>query len=230
LLPNTYVGAGVVGVSRQRVKRIEVHPNKVYVIDKNGDKIEFNVTDVRRLATCPSHKGQTHALVVRGGVLYEAEELSFKGVVWVEREEKETGCVVYERPKFESAAKLLLELSRKLKEVSELLTRAEIVQLVEFYEQHKRCSTEYTWVLNPIGKKYWYWYLKCPSGYIKSIYLGKNPGFYEARMAAARAVTEVHSKLSKLDLRGMAEELESAATKLGLAELGEAATAKEEDR
>ena len=215
----------------ERVKRIEVHPNKVYVVLKSGNKVEFNVGDVRRLATCSSPKGGlVHALVVRGGASYIAEELQFKGVVWVEREEKDLGCVAYERPKFESAAKLLLELSRKLKEVSELLTRAEIVQLVEFYEQHKRCSTEYTWVLNPIGKKYWYWYLKCPSGYIKSIYLGKNPGFYEARMAAARAVAEVHSKLSKLDLRGMAEELEEATKKLGLAELGEAATAKEEGR
>jgi hypothetical protein len=213
-------------VSRQRVKRIEVHPNKVYVIDKNGDKIEFNVTDVRRLATCPSHKGQTHALVVRGGVLYEAEELSFKGVVWVEREEKETGCVVYERPRFESAAKLLLELAKRLREVSELLSRAEIAELIAFYEQHKRCSTEYTWVLNQVGAKYYYWYLKCPSGMIKSIYLGKSPGFYEARMAAARAVIEAHSKLAKLDLRDVAEELEDAAKKLGLAELGEAVAGK----
>jgi hypothetical protein len=222
----------VVGVSwSERVKRIEVHPNKVYVVTRDGKRIEFNINDVRRLATCPSQNGGViHALVVRGGASYIAEEIVFKGVVWVEREEKETSCVVYERPKFESAAKLLLELSRKLKEVSELLTRAEIVQLVDFYEQHKRCSTEYTWVLNPIGKKYWYWYLKCPSGYIKSIYLGKSPGFYEARMAAARVVAEVHRKLSGLDLRGMAEELEEAAKKLGLAELGEAATAKEEGR
>jgi hypothetical protein len=212
----------VVGV-KERVKRIEVHPNKIHITTRDGGKVEFNVTDVRRLATCPSHKGQTHALVVRGGVLYEAEELSFKGTVWVEKEEKETGCVVYERPRFESAAKLLLELSRKLREVSELLTRAEIVQLVEFYEQHKRCSTEYTWVLNQVGAKYYYWYLKCPSGMIKSIYLGKSPGFYEARMAAARAVIEAHGKLAKLDLRGLAEELEDAAKKLGLAELGEAA-------
>jgi hypothetical protein len=210
---------------KERVKRIEVHPNKIYITTKDGGKVEFNVTDVKRLATCPSsHKGGlVHALVVRGGVLYEAEELSFKGVVWVEREEKETGCVAYERPRFESAAKLLLELAKKLKEVSELLTRAEIAELIEFYEQHKRCSTEYTWVLNQVGAKYYYWYLKCPSGAIKSIYLGKSPGFYEARMAAARVATEAYIKLSKLDLRGVAEELEDAAKKLGLAELGEAA-------
>ena len=209
----------------ERVKRIEVHPNKVYVVLKSGNKVEFNVGDVRRLATCSSPKGGLiHVLVVRGGASYIAEELQFKGVVWVEREEKDLGCVAYERPKFESAAKLLFELSKKLKEVSELLTRAEIQQLIEFYEQHKRCSTEYTWVLNPVGKKYWYWYLKCPSGMIKSVYLGKSPGLYEAKMAAARATTEVYYKLSGLDLRGMAEELEEAAKKLGLAELGEVAT------
>jgi hypothetical protein len=215
----------------ERARRVEVHPNKVYVMTKAGGKLEFNVGDVRRLATCPSQNGGViHVVVVRGGASYIAEDLQFKGVVWVEREEKETGCVVYERPKFESAAKLLLELSRKLKEVSELLTRAEVVQLIEFYEQHKRCSTEYTWVLNPVGKKYYYWYLKCPSGAIKSIYLGKSPGFYEARMAAARVVAEVHSKLSGLDLRAMAEELENAAAKLGLVELGEAAAKATEER
>jgi len=75
-------------VESVRVKRIEVHEGKVRVLKLDGGWVEYSLSEVRRLATCRSHAGElTHALVVRGGMLYRAQELSFKGATWVEREE-----------------------------------------------------------------------------------------------------------------------------------------------
>jgi hypothetical protein len=213
-------------VESVRVKRIEVHEGKIKIFKMDGGWVEHSLGDVRRLATCRAHTGElTHALVVKGGLLYRAQELSFKGATWVEREEPETGCIVYEGPSFESAAKTLEEASRKLREVLELLSKPEVASLVEFYNQYRGCSPEYTWVKNPAGTKYWYWYLKCPDKAIKSIYMGKSIELYNARLEAARAVAEATKHLETLE--AIAGELEAAARKL---ELGELAEAKPEAR
>jgi hypothetical protein len=211
----------VVGVESERVRRIEVHEGGVRVLKVDGGYIEFRLVDVRRLVTCKSHTGElTHALVVRGGLMYRARELSFKGVTWVERVESETGCIVYEGPGFENAAKLIAEASRKLREVLELLSMPEVAQLVEFYNQYKGCSPEYTWVKNPAGVKYWYWYLKCPDRFIKSIYMGKSLGPYNVRLEAARTVADATKRLIPA-LESIAGVLEAAAQKLMLGEAGE---------
>jgi hypothetical protein len=221
-LPNMWGGAGVVGVESERVKRIEVHEGGVRVLKVDGTKVEYRLEDVRRLATCESPGvGLTHALVVRGGLLYRAQELQFKGATWVERVEPETGCVVYEGPRFESAAKILVEASRRLREALELLSRPEVQALVDYYNQYKGCSPEYTWVRNPAGTKYWYWYLKCPDRFIKSIYMGKSIGPYKARLEVARLVADATKRLIPA-LESIAGELEAAANKLVLGEAGEA--------
>jgi hypothetical protein len=204
-----------------RVKRIEVREGKVRVLKMDGGWVEYSLVEVRRLATCKSHTGElTHALVVKGGLLYVAKELSFK-TTWIEREEPETGCVVYEGPSFESAARLLAEASRKLREAVELLSRPEVQSLVEFYNQYRGCSPEYTWVKNPAGTKYWYWYLKCPDRFIKSIYMGKSIGGFKSKLEAARVVADIARRLVPA-LEGIAGELEAAASKLVLGEVGEA--------
>jgi hypothetical protein len=205
-----------------RVKRIEVHEGKIKVLKMDGGWVEHRLAEVRRLATCRSPGvGLTHALVVRGGLLYRAQELGFKGATWVEREEPETGCVVYEGPSFESAAKSLEEASRKLREALELLSKPEVAQLVDYYNQYRGCSPEYTWVRNPAGTKYWYWYLKCPDRFIKSIYMGKSLGPFNTRLEAARVVADATKRLIPA-LESVAGELEAAARKLTLGELAEA--------
>jgi hypothetical protein len=212
----------VVGVESERVKRIEVHEGKVRVLRVDGGWVEYSLGDVRRLVTCDSPGvGLTHALLVRGGLLYRAQELQFKGVTWIERVESETGCVVYEGPGFEVASRLLIEASRRLREALELLSRPEVAQLVEYYNQYRGCSPEYTWVRNPAGVKYWYWYLKCPDRFIKSIYMGKSIGPYKARLEAARVVADATRRLIPA-LESIAGELEQAANKLALGEAGEA--------
>lgn len=206
----------------ERVRRVEVHPDKVRVLKLDGGWVEFRLLDVRRLATCRSNTGESfHALVVRGGLMYRAQELQFKGVTWIERVEEGTGCVVYESPGFEVAAKILVEASRKLKEALELLSRPEVQALVEFYNQYRGCSPEYTWVRNPAGTKYWYWYLKCPDRSIKSIYMGKSIGPFNSRLEAARVVADVAKRLVPA-LERVAGELEAAANKLVLGEVSEA--------
>jgi len=205
-----------------RVKRIEVHEGKVRVLKMDGGWVEHGLGDVRRLVTCESPGvGLTHALVVRGGLLYRAQELSFRGATWVEVEEPETKCVRYEGPSFEAASKLLQEASRKLREVLELLSRPEVASLVEFYNQYRGCSPEYTWVRNPAGVKYWYWYLKCPDRFIKSIYMGKSLGAFNTRLEAARVVADAAKRLIPA-LESIAGELEAVARKLELGELAEA--------
>jgi hypothetical protein len=211
----------VVGLESERVKRIEVHEGRVRVLKMDGGWVEYRLEDVRRLVTCDSPGvGLTHGLVVRGGLLYRAQELQFKGVTWVERFEPETGCVVYEGPSFESASRLVLEASRKLREALELLSRPEVAQLVEYYNQYRGCSPEYTWVKNPAGVKYWYWYLKCPDRFIKSIYMGKSLGTFNTRLEAARVVADATRRLIPA-LESIAGELEQAANKLVLGEAGE---------
>jgi len=205
-----------------RVKRIEVHEGKVRVLKMDGGWVEYRLSEVRRLATCRAHTGElAHALVVKGGLLYRAQELSFRGVTWVEREEPETGCVVYEGPSFEAAARLLAEASKKLREALELLSMPEVAQLAEFYNQYRGCSPEYTWVKNPAGTKYYYWYLKCPDRFIKSIYMGKSIGVFKTKLEAARAVAEAAKRLIPA-LESMAGELEATANKLELGEQAEA--------
>jgi len=178
----------------RKVKAIEVHPDKVVIVQLDGIKFEYPVRDVRRLVTCPSELLPPHSVILRGGIMFMAEELKFRGTVWVEVEEKGTGCIRYERPQFEAAAKLLEEAARRLKEASELLSRAEVQQLVAFYEQHRGCSEEYTWVKNPAGVKYYYWYLKCPNKPVSSIYLGPEGSprieWYRRVKGAARAVAK----------------------------------------
>jgi len=209
-----------------KAKRIEVHPGKVVVLRKDGGSVEYRLVDVRRLVTCKGSGGELfHALVVRGGLMYRAEELSFKGVAWIERPQPETDCVAYESPGFEVASKLLLEASKKIREALELLERPEIQSLVEFYNQYRGCSPEYTWVKNPAGTKYYYWYLKCPDKTIKSIYMGKSLGTFKARLEAARAVAEAAKRLIPA-LESMAGELEQAAQRLTLGELAEAPKAE----
>jgi len=204
-----------------RVKRIEVHEGKVRVLKLDGGWVEHSLGEVRRLATCRSHTGElTHALVVRGGMLYRARELQFKGATWVERQEPETGCIVYEGPSFEAASKLLQEASRKLREALELLSRPEVAQLVDYYNQYRGCSPEYTWVKNPAGTKYWYWYLKCPDRFIKSIYMGKSLGPFNTRLEVARIVADAAKRLIPA-LESIAGELEAAAQKLVAGELAE---------
>jgi hypothetical protein len=188
----------------------------------DGGWVEHSLGAVKRLVTCESPGvGLTHALVVRGGLLYRAQELSFKGATWVEREEPETGCVVYEGPSFESAAKTLEEASRKLREALELLSKPEVAQLVDYYNQYRGCSPEYTWVRNSAGTKYWYWYLKCPDRFIKSIYMGKSLGPFNTRLEATRVVADAAKRLIPA-LESIAGELEAAASKLTLGELAEA--------
>ena len=207
-----------------KAKRIEVHPGKVVVLRKDGGSVEYRLVDVRRLVTCKGSGGELfHALVVRGGLMYRAEELSFKGVACIERPQPETDCIAYESPGFEVASKLLLEASKKLREALELLERPEVQSLVEFYNQYRGCSPEYTWVKNPAGTKYYYWYLKCPDKAIKSIYMGKNIGVFKAKLEAARVVAEATKRLIPA-LETLAGELEAVARKL---ELGEQAGAPE---
>jgi hypothetical protein len=209
-------------VESERARRIEVHEGKVRVLKMDGGWVEYRLLDVRRLATCRSNTGGlTHGLVVRGGHLYVAQELSFKGVTWLERVEEGTGCVVYEGPGFEAASRILVEASRKLREALELLSRPEVAGLVEFYNQYRGCSPEYTWVRNPAGTKYWYWYLKCPNRFIKSIYMGKSIEPYKVRLEAARVVADATRRLIPA-LESIAGELEQVANKLVLGEVGEA--------
>jgi hypothetical protein len=209
-----------------KAKRIEVHPGKVVVLRKDGGSVEYRLVDVRRLVTCRGSGGELfHALVVRGGLMYRAEELSFKGVAWIERLEPGTDCVAYESPGFEVASKLLLEASKKVREALELLESPEVQSLVEFYNQYRGCSPEYTWVKNPAGTKYYYWYLKCPDKVIKSIYMGKNIGEFKLKLEVARAVAEATKRLIPA-LEGIAGELEQAAQRLTLGELAEAPKAE----
>ncbi len=205
----------------KRVKAIEVHPDKIVIVQLDGVRFEHPVRDVRRLVTCPSEVLPPHSVILRGGIGFMAEELKFRGTVWIEVEEKGTGCIRYERPQFEAAAKLLEEAARKLREVSELLSRAEVQQLVAFYEQHRGCSEEYTWVKNPAGTKYYYWYLKCPDKPVSSIYLGPEGSskieWYRRVKGAARAAAKAVEVLREgraYRLQYAAELLEEAAAKL----------------
>jgi hypothetical protein len=223
-LPNMYVEPGWWPMESVRVKRIEVHEGRVRVLKLDGGWVEHSLSEVRRLATCRAHTGElVHALVVKGGLLYRAQELSFK-TTWIERQEPETGCIVYEGPSFEAASKLLLEASRKLREALELLSRPEVQSLVDYYNQYRGCSPEYTWVKNPAGTKYWYWYLKCPDRFIKSIYMGKSLGPFNTRLEAARVVADAAKRLLPA-LESIAGELEAAAQKLVAGELAEASEA-----
>jgi hypothetical protein len=111
-----------------------------------------------------------------------------------------------------AAVKTALELSKQLKILSELMSRDEIKQLVEYYERYRGCSEAYTYVTNKVGTKYYYWYLKCPGKTPSSIYLGKSPERHRARMAVAKAVAEAYYMLEKL--RALADELENTAKSL----------------
>jgi hypothetical protein len=74
----------------------------------------------------------------------------------------------------ESVEKLLSQLSIVLNEV--VKESLPLRRLVEEYEKLKGCFEEETWVRNKIGKEYYYWYIKCPDGPVKSIYLGRSSG------------------------------------------------------
>jgi hypothetical protein len=115
---------------------------------------------------------------------------------------------------FEEAVKLLVEASRKLREALALLRGREVAQLIAFYNQYRGCSLEYTWARNPKGKRYWYWYLKCPDAPVKSHYLGRDPEPFKATLEAARTVAEAFNRLPALE--SLAGELEQAAQKLSL--------------
>jgi hypothetical protein len=193
------------------VDKVVVYPDKVEV-HKEGVGVGYiKLSDVEWIKYCPDNEFK-HIIRVKGvGVAY-VKELEFRETSWIEK--VEGGCIRYERPPIEAAAKTVLELSKHLKAISELLSRTEIQQLIEYYEQHRGCSEVYTWVTNKAGTKYYYWYLKCPHKTPSSIYLGKSPEGHRARMAAARAVAEAYYKLKKLELRALAEELEEAAKSL----------------
>jgi len=111
-------------------------------------------------------------------------------------------------------AGLLLELSKHLLAVQELLSRPEIQGLAAYRERLRGCGEAYTWVRNRAGSKYWYWYLKCPRRRPTSVYLGASPEAHRALMEASKAVSRVQRALAKLDLGGLAGQLAEAARKL----------------
>ena len=106
-------------------------------------------------------------------------------------------------PLFKSALERLLYL---YDEWSELKEREE--QLLEeingILSKHGtvRGSLVYKWVLNKIGKKYWYWYLHVREGNrTRSIYVGKQvPDHLIEGIAARRRL-----KVLQRQLRGIAE-------------------------
>jgi len=93
-----------------------------------------------------------------------------------------------------------------------LLRESGLLELAELYENLKNCSEEYTYVYNKIGKKYYYYYLKCKEGPRRSIYIGKTPeGYNQFKKAAALA----HELKTKLEAAGAAlRELEDAIRQL----------------
>jgi hypothetical protein len=191
--------------------KVIVYPDKVE-LHKEGVVSQVKVTDVNYIKYCPEASGEAKYIVRYLDLAMYAKEVEFRETSWIERVEEE--CIVYKRPPIEAAAKIIAEAAKKLREVSELLSRTEIWQLIEYYEQHKGCSETYTWVANKTGTKYWYWYLKCPNKTPSSIYLGKSPEGYRARIDAARVVAEAFYRLGRTGLRELAEELAVAAKTL----------------
>jgi hypothetical protein len=187
--------------------RVVVYPGKVEV-HKEGMEVGYlKLSDVEWIKFCPDNEFK-HIIRVKGvGVVY-VKELEFKGVSWIEKIEE--GCIRYERPQFDAAARIATQVAARLRDIAILLSRTEVYQAVEYYEQHKGCSEVNTWVTNKVGTKYWYWYLKCPHKTPSSIYLGKNPEGHRKRMKLARALAEVYYRLKKVGLLELADELEHA--------------------
>jgi hypothetical protein len=122
----------------------------------------------------------------------------------------------------------LRELSSSVEElrgvysrVVELMRKSGLLQLSELYENLKNCTEEYTYVYNKIGKKYYYYYLKCKSGSVKSIYVGKTPEGYNRVKAATRLAYELTTQVEALGkaLRELVNQVENA--KLNTTLLGE---------
>jgi len=96
--------------------------------------------------------------------------------------------------------------------VVRLLRESGLLELAELYENLKNCSEEYTYVYNKVGKKYYYYYLKCKEGPRRSIYIGKTPeGYNQFKKAAALA----YMLKTKLEAAGAAlRELEDTLRQL----------------
>jgi hypothetical protein len=189
------------------IDKVVVYPDKVE-LHKGKDVIPVRLAAVEWIKYCPENQPGTKYIVRLSHTIMYAGELEFREVSWIEKVEE--GCIRYEKPQFDIAARIATQIAARLREIAILLRRAEVYQVVEFYEQHKGCSEVYTWVTNKVGTKYWYWYLKCPHKTPSSIYLGKSPEGYRRRMRLARAISEVYHRLSKLGLLELADELEHA--------------------
>jgi hypothetical protein len=198
--------------------KVVIYPDKVE-LHKEGVVSHVKVSDVNYIKYCPETNVDAKYIINYLNLVMHVKEVEFRETSWIERVEE--GCIVYERPPIEAAAKIIAEAAEHLREASELLSRFEIYQIIEYYEQHKGCSETYTWVTNKTGTKYWYWYLKCPHRTPSSIYLGKNPEGHRRRMAAARVVAEAYYRLKRVGLWELAEELAVAAKSLELSGVAE---------
>jgi prefoldin subunit 5 len=83
--------------------------------------------------------------------------------------------------------------------IVKLVRDAGLLELAELYENLKNCSEEYTWVLNKVGKRYYYYYLKCKGKEAKSIYIGKTPEGYNQIKRAAALAHELKSRLEAVE-------------------------------
>ena len=113
----------------------------------------------------------------------------------------------------------LLDVAEKLKPVS------------AFYDEYKGCSEEVTWVLNKVGEKYHYCYLKCPEKKPSSIYLGSCIG-WNALKNAFKTIAEFVAGIEKLSndietLKTLASELKEAAETIESIRLREEAKEQE---
>lgn len=188
-------------------------------LHKGGEIIPLRLSAVEWIKYCPESANEMKYIIRASHTAVYARELEFKGVSWIERVEE--GCIRYERPQFDVAVRIAWQIAARLRDIAILLSRSEIYQAVEYYEQHKGCSEVNTWVTNKTGTKYWYWYLKCPHKVPTSIYLGKNPEEHRKKMRLARAIAEVYYRLKKVGLLELADELDHAGLDFEREEVGE---------
>ena len=94
----------------------------------------------------------------------------------------------------------VVELREVYSRVVELMRKSGLLQLAELYENMKNCVEEHTYVYNKVGKKYYYYYLKCKGKTQRSIYIGKSPEGYNRVKAAARLAYELKSRIEALSI------------------------------
>ncbi|MGC9226846.1 hypothetical protein [Caldivirga sp.] len=113
----------------------------------------------------------------------------------------------------------LVSVDTALRRLGDVLKISEWGNLVRLYEDYGDCHLERTWVRNKVGRRYYYYYLKCRGRGVRSIYLGKEAdalafynNVYKPLVEALRRVIELSGRLMILvnergEVNQIAEEL-----------------------